>query len=380
MRTKISSLLMISSLVLGGCAGNRPRLQVGSTVEGEVVEAKGMCPIVEDKVSARKCALAEAQKGAVEKVLGVFISARTRVEKALVIEQNILAKTDGYIKTYEIIEEHTKAKFYHVTIRALIPPKNLEADVKRLLKSTAVGNPRVAVMLDELVDGDVTDRLQATQALTEALLDRGFRVVDREVLAQANAMAQIKAIESGDVNAVNNLAKALKAEVLLVGRAEAMFNTDEGLGGLVSYRATVTVQAVKAGSGEIVKSASKTMSGVDLNKAMAADKARVVAAEKVANKLIDGLIQSLAAKAALTVTIKGLTSLAQLTQIQKKLQSIPGVDDLFTRSYDGGVATLDLDISRASATEVASALERIQSPKIKVEEIYKDRLAAKVLP
>ncbi|MBI4396777.1 MAG: hypothetical protein HY548_06760 [Elusimicrobia bacterium] len=372
--------LCVLGLFLAGCSGGRSRLKVGTTPEGEVVEAEGVCPIVEDELSARKCAVAEAQKAALEKVLGVFLSARTRVEKAVAIEQNILAKTEGYVKKSEVIRESAKDKFYRVTVRALIPPQDVEADLKNLLKSVAVGNPRVAVLMDEVVDGEVTDRLRATQVFTETLLAKGYRVVDREVLAQVNAMASLKAIESGDVAAAANLARDLQADLLIVGRAEATFNTDQGLGGLVSYRASVMAQAVKAGTGEIVKSVSKTQNGVDLSKPLAADKARENGARLAGEAMVSDLAQVLAKRAGLTLTVGGIESLTHLSEIQKALQAMPGVQDIYTRSFESGNATFDLDVSGVESTEIASSLERSKTLNLKVKEVYKDRLSAESNP
>lgn len=368
-----------SALFLSACAGAQPRLKVGRTPEGEVVEAEGRCPIVDDVDSARKCSLAEAQKAAVERVVGVFISARTRVEKAVAIEQNILAKTEGYVRKYDIVAEgRTKDNFYKTTVRALIPPQEIEQDLERLIKSSAVGNPRVAVMLDELVDGDVTDRLRATQALTETLLNTGFKVVDREALAQANAMAQIKAIESGDVAKINSLAKTLQAELLLVGSAQSLFNTDKGLGGLASYRATVSLQAVKAGTGEIVKAVSKTASGVEVNREMASDKARENAANLVAEILAEDLPKALSKKSGVSLEVRGISSLSDLAEIRKALQAVPGVQNIYTRSYEAGTAVMDIDTTSADAEDLAGALEKVRAVPLRVTEASKDHLRAQV--
>lgn len=369
----------LGSLILSGCGGSRTRLKVGMTPEGEVVQAEGSCPIVGDMAGVKACALAAAQRSAVERVVGVFVSGRTRVEKAIAIEQNILAKSEGYVKKYDIVKEApTKDKFYKTTILALIAPQEVEADLRNLVKSSVVGNPRVAVMLDEIVDGDVTDRLSATQALTEALLNKGFRVVDREALAQANAMAQMKAIEDGDPSKIANLAKSLKAELLLVGSAHASFNTDKGLGGLVSYRGTVSVQAVKAATGEIVKTASRTQSAVEVNKDLAADKARGGAAKQVADAVVADLAKALAKTAGLELTLKGVSSLSQLADIQKAVSSVTGVEDIYTRSYDSDMAVMDMSLKETDTNAVAQALEKMSSVSIRVEEIMKDRLTASV--
>src|SRR5436190_1744398 len=88
-----------------GCAGSGQRLKLGETVDGEVVEAEGLSAVTNDLIGTKRAALSDAYKNAVEKVVGVFISARTMVEKAVTIQQNILGKTDGYVKKHEVIKE-----------------------------------------------------------------------------------------------------------------------------------------------------------------------------------------------------------------------------------------------------------------------------------
>ena len=89
--------LVASVTFFGGCASTG-RLKVGKTPGGEVVEAEGSCPIQNGDIrGAKECSLREAQKKALEKVIGVYLSAKTRIDKAIAIEQNILANTQGYI-------------------------------------------------------------------------------------------------------------------------------------------------------------------------------------------------------------------------------------------------------------------------------------------
>ena len=60
------------ALVVAGCAHGR--LKLGRTDDGEVVEAEGWSPYdAKDLMSTKQRSLAEAQKKAVERVVGVYI-------------------------------------------------------------------------------------------------------------------------------------------------------------------------------------------------------------------------------------------------------------------------------------------------------------------
>src|SRR4051812_37593662 len=97
--------LAMTFFLLAGCAG-KSHLKVGRSADGEVVEAEGFAPNdPKDIINTKRGSLVDAQRTAIEKAVGVFVSARTMVEKAVAIENNILARTDGYIKKYDVISE-----------------------------------------------------------------------------------------------------------------------------------------------------------------------------------------------------------------------------------------------------------------------------------
>jgi len=83
MRRLCSILVPLSLILLASCSGSRSRLKVGVTDEGEVVEAEGLAPNdPADVVSTKRASLVDAQKNAVEKAVGVYVSGRTLVEKS----------------------------------------------------------------------------------------------------------------------------------------------------------------------------------------------------------------------------------------------------------------------------------------------------------
>src|SRR5882724_5756467 len=121
MRSGKYPFLLAGVLALAACSGSRTHLKNGKTLEGEVVEAEGIAPYqAEDLPGTKAASLAAAQRSAVELVVGVYVNAKTRVEKAVAIEQSILAKTSGYIKRYEIMSEGRDGAWYKTKIRALV--------------------------------------------------------------------------------------------------------------------------------------------------------------------------------------------------------------------------------------------------------------------
>jgi hypothetical protein len=201
------------AVLLTGCAGSS-RIRKTKSEEGEVVEAEGTAPYQSDDLPGTKAAaLAAAQRSAVELVVGVYVDAKTRVDKAVAIEQNILTHTSGYVKRYEILSEGRSGDWYKMRIRALVSTQAIHQDLDTLglLRRPSVGNPRVMILLQEYVSENESKNGYAARALTQALLNKGFKVV--EAPPSINPQDDAEEIAKGLNRRV--------AEIVVTGRARA---------------------------------------------------------------------------------------------------------------------------------------------------------------
>ncbi len=341
-------LFLASAVALTACAGSGTRLKKGKTLEGEVVEAEGMAPYKADDLAGTKAAsLAAAQRAAVELVVGVYVNAKTRVDKAVAIEQNILTHSSGYIKRYEILSEGRSGEWYKTRIRALVSTKELHSDLDSagLLRQPAVGYPRVAVLLKEYIGEKESTEGHAARALTQALLDQGFKVVE---------LPQSISREEDPLEVAKNLNHRV-AELLISGFGRAQnLGEDKKLGGMSSYRATVNFRVIEVGSAEVMQTVSEVASGLEGTPEIASQKA-LEEASKMTVKDLTNLPQELAKRAHVDLTITGLKSFKVLADFQKSLLGVPGVKDLYLRSYDqdAGVAVLDVMADQMSPQELA---------------------------
>jgi hypothetical protein len=346
------SCFLASALALTGCATSRITKAKGE--EGEVVIAEGIAPYKADDIPGTKAAsLAAAQRSAVEQVVGVYVNAKTLVDKAVAIEQSILSKSSGYVKRYEILSEGRDGDWYKTKIRALVSTKTIHDDLDTLglLKQPAVGYPRIAILLQEFVGEQENTDGHATHALTQGLLNQGFKVVQLP-----------RSVNLGDDPV--EIAKSLShnsAELVVAGLARAQnLGYDKAFGGMSSYRASITFRVIETGSGEIMSTVSETASGLEATPEIAAGKALEQAAQLAANDLT-GLPQELAKKSHVDLTISGLTSFDMLGSFQKSLMGVPGVKDEFLRSFSqqSGVAELDVSIDQISPQDLADACVKI---------------------
>ncbi len=349
--------LLIAALLVSGCASQHSRLKKVKTTEGEIVEAEGTAPYREDDLPGTKAAaLAAAQRAAVELVVGVYVNAKTRVDKAVAIENNILTHTSGYIKRYEVLSEGRSGEWYKTRIRAQVTTSSLHSDLDALglLKQPSVGFPRVTILMQEYI-GEVEDPgAHAKSTLEQALITQGYKVV------------QLPKTTTADQDPVE-VAKSIShkaAELLMagMGRAQSLGYGKE-FGGMHSFRASVSFRIIETGTGEVVRTVSQTASGLEATPQLAGEKALEKAAQLAAADL-SSLPQDLSQRAHVEVTISGLKSFEVLSKFQKSLSAVPGVKDQFLRSYvqDPGTAVLDVLIDQLSPQDLADRAVSIGGP------------------
>lgn len=348
MNKQLWSFVAILSLISVGCSSSNTHLKKGKTLEGEVVEAEGQAPYNSADLAGTKAAsLAAAQRAAIDLVVGVYVTASTRVEKAVAIEQNILTRSSGYIKRYEVLSEGRSGEWYKTRIRALVSTKDLREDLdsKGLLRQAAIGHPRVALYLQEYIKERPSKDGSATRALSQVLLDKGFKVV---------ALPAQKEPDADAADVARTLSRD-KVELLLGGFARAQsMGEEKKLGGMSSLRATISFRVIEAGTGEVIQTISQVASGIEATPELAAQKAFEGASE-LAAKDLGNLPGELSKRAHVDLSISGLKSFTALSKLQKSLVAMPGVKDLYLRSFnqESGVAVLDVMADQVSPQELA---------------------------
>ena len=98
---------------------------------------------------AKKLAVRDALRNAVEMGVGVVIQSKTDVKDFEVIKDEIKSNAEGFVKEYDILKEGAKGGRYSVTMRAKVMTERIsEAFKKRLDKaSAALGQPSITFVL-----------------------------------------------------------------------------------------------------------------------------------------------------------------------------------------------------------------------------------------
>jgi len=339
----------------------------------QTVISKGVATIFgDDKGLARDQAIDDALRKAVEQTLGTFVQASTLVQNNMVVEDNILAWSDGYVRSHRIMSEGlADASTYEVTIEAEVELANLKNDwdsIQNLLNR--MGNPRLMFMIEEQNIGQSTNRfdyLSVDMNITETtLLDKfiqnRFECVDPATVRQNIQQDQALAILQGDTQLASAIAKQLGAEVIITGKAFAKVATGINLGGMKSCQANVTARVIKADVATVIATGSQHAAYPHIDEVTGGTEA----IKKATNKLADDLMTKIAQKwkdefyraTTVKMIVHGVNSFDQINNFKNTLKFlIRGIKDVYTREMKESMVELDVKIT-GNADQLARELER----------------------
>ncbi len=220
------------------------------------VEAEGWAPLTSaGPLDARRRALVEAQRAAVEKAVGVTLTARTRVAGAVAVDARVETRAAGTVRDFALLSERDEDGFHKVRLRAWVevgapPPSDARP-------APPPGDPKVAVRLT----GPGAGRAEA--GVRRGLLARGYTVVDGPTP---------DLVVDGSV-AVRELG---------------------GVGPFSSWRARVSLALRRPATGEVLGAESREASAADPLPSAAGDRAAENAGELTADRLARSVAARLA--------------------------------------------------------------------------------------
>jgi hypothetical protein len=356
-------LCLAASAVLAQTEGaiTEPPAATVSVAPAEVREvvAEGRAAIGETGlIGARKAAEAQALRNAVEKALGIYVSAHTLTQNYALVRDQVVTRADGFATLKEIMRERVGPQDVSVTIRALVSLRPLAQQLKALNLTRAW---RVYVATKGAAQGNIaTDRAAAT--LERTLVDAGFVVVSE--VKEADLVAQI----------APNFRTVAEEQVTAGDLPMTMH----------SVRSEMTLRALRAGTSEVVAalSATDTALHIDLNTARseAADGAMAALASRLADAL---MVLPASQSQPVMLIVSNLHSATQVGKMEDALNTLPGVRSVTRRSYVAGTAKWELDVFSDATPMLARVLEGSASLRrfgLAVSEENRSRIVAATRP
>jgi len=293
-------------------------------------------------LAARKAAETIALRNAVEKAIGVFVSARTLTQNYVLIRDEVMTQASGFATLKEVLKEEIGTEEVVVTVRAIVSLRPLAEQLKAL-KLTRAWRFHVSVEGEtpgQPAETVTTTSRQAVTKLERTLADAGFVVVadPKDADIQVQVYPRFATIAKREVHA---------GDIPMT---------------LHSIRGDVTVRAVRAGTSEIVASASGSETILHINATTASAQAAEDAVGKIAPKIADALMILPAAQSQpITVAVSGLSGIGQATKMEEALSQLPGVRNVVRRSYNSGEAIWELDVYSEGIATLAQSLEETGS-------------------
>ncbi len=362
MRTLITFLLLVTSLV------------------AEAVEGVGYG-------LTKDAAIEQAKRDAVEVGLGAYISSET-VVTATTLTDNIYSKAQGFVKTFNVVNE-TKGPDgnWEVTISAEVTAMldevmQDEAALQTLLNS--MNRPRIIFLIreDNLIDNVPTDF--AETKLLSVFYDKGFDVVDRQLVQALKGKPDYEEALGGDVAAASKIASQLGADIIVIGTAKV--SSGGKVYSMTSGQANINGKIVRGDTGDILAVVpnahgkkphiSPTTAGVN---------AMNDAAGKLGNEIIRQLIQKWSTaqsnfiKCYLVLKKADFMSYTMFETFLKA-QTVNGIRNAYSKSLDSGIAEYEVEFE-GKAMDLAMGLSKTQPDgfNIKVTGITGNRITAEVV-
>jgi hypothetical protein len=361
-------LALLAALLLAG----------GARAADEVVaqEAQGQAAVLNgDKPAAREKAIEDALRHVVEMAVGTQISSTTEVQDFQTRMDQVLTRSSGYVKKYEIVKEGMDGDVVQVTVRAQISLAALDKDLEAMGLLMARKNmPRTMVLIAEqnigmaapaavwmkdkggesaLVSADL--RIAESVVLDELRKDGFKQLIDPEI-------ASTKAASVGGFTTTLTAAQARKlgslthAEVIIIGQVMAQSRGElADLGpGWRTCVANLNARAVATDNGDILATSETTQSAAQLDDLTcgkeAIKKAGKAFTADIVKKIGERWSADVSGGNAVHVTVKGVDSLKQASDFRSALaQYIRGVKGVNQRSFGGG--TQELDVTLLGSTE-----------------------------
>ena len=358
----MKKILFLAILVL--CALNGCRLlHIGPKGEGEFVVAESLVPYDENNLSSmKKEGELAAQKAAVEKVAGIFISSTATVEQAQLIEEKISSKSAGFIRRGYVQKAYRKGDDWYTRWRGLVLVTNIGDIIKQSDAEAFTKKTTILVDSREAIGEEVSLKQDCKQAIYRALKPQPYSLVNGDNLSQNNLENPTPVIDK---------ARQEGARFLILADVQA--NPLQALPGISSpfksYRARANIKVASTNNYQIVAEAAEQASGLDPLENIAAQKAISAACEQAAKHLIENINSAINSTNKFNLVVRNVNSIERLKKLQDILKEMRDIEDYNLTKYTNSAAYFEISANIPSAEELTAKIIRTYNVNFSVMDI-----------
>ena len=334
----------------------------------------------------KDAAIEQAKRDAVEIGLGAYISSET-VVTATSLTDNIYSKAQGFVKTFKVISENKGPDGnWEVTISAEVTAildevMQDEAALQTLLSS--MNRPRIIFLVREenLIDNVPTDF--AETKLLSLFFEKGFDVVDRQLVQALKGEPDYENALSGNVAAAAKVASQLGADIIVIGTAKV--SSGGIFYGMTSGQADINGKIVRVDTGDILAVVPNAHGKKPhISSSTAGVNAMNDAAEKLGTEIIRQLIEKWSTAQSnfvkCYIVLKNADFMSYtMFETFLKAQTVSGIRNAYSKSLNEGIAEYEIEFE-GKAMDLAMGLSKTQPDgfNIKVTGITGNRITAEI--
>jgi hypothetical protein len=331
------------------------------------VEAEGMALIVGGDIPrAKEEAKRQLYRDALEKGIGTYVQGITEMKDFAVVRDEVFSRSEGLVTATENLkEERTPDGMLRLTASCTVSTKTLDGVLGPAVIH-ALGNPRVLVLIDEVVEGERQFLSTAEAEVSRIFQKAGYLMLLPEQVESIRKGEMDAARISGDTGALQALARSFQSDVLIHGKAQGTSFTKQKIAGVDIYgvRSQLQLKAVITQTARILGTETEEQREKGTSPGDGAIKGFQALAPRMAEKLVHTVAYALASGSAggvsgrmFKVTIGNL-SFGEARSLRGSLESAGGVVGVYQRSYAN--RTLEMDVAaETSLEEIALVIESL---------------------
>jgi hypothetical protein len=325
----------------------------------------------------------------VEQASGVFITSETTLRNFDLVSDEVLSRSKGFIRSYDIVKEGQDGPLYGVSIRAVVVKQAFIKDFEDALEELyrRKGKPRIMLVVQEfqasngaaegLLAGQESPLSVVEKELRKILLRRGFTFVDARALTKGSAVEKArKGTDTSRATLLDN-ARTSKAELVMIGHGR--ISSQGKLQQFSVVEASVGLDVIRTDNGQVLASDVSLGKGLHINADTAAVIALQKAADDIAPKIIEQVTYLWLAETNTGQRIEMIVrnaSFGEVVLLRRALgNTVKGVRSVRQKSYSEGVALLELE-SRDAPDRLAESLHdtRFDGFRLTIEDVSSNTL------
>ena len=345
---KLLLLAVLGCLTFSACRA----FHIGPKGDGEYVVAESLVPYDENNLSSmKKEGELAAQKAAVEKVAGIFISSTATVEQAQLVDEKITSKSAGFIRRGYVQKAYRKGDDWYTRVRVLVLVKDISDIIKQSDAEAFAKKTTLLVTSREVIGEDVSLKQDCKQAIYRTLKTQPYSLVNGENLSQNNLAEPVPVLDK---------ARQDGARFLIMADVETdPLDTLTGISSpFKTYRARANIKVYSTNNYEIVAEGADQVSGLDPLENIAAQKSISAACESAAKQLTEGINSAINSANKFNVVVKNVNTIDRLKQLQDIFKDIREIEDYNLTKYANSGAQFEISANISSAEELASQIIR----------------------